>query len=230
MLFRTLLFATLSSYAFAAAISERAQASACSSCIVQSNATDGTTTSLSSTSSSASTTSTTATTLTMTATETSGTWAANFQASATAASATCGQFRVPSAATTLALGYLKTNCNKAVIPPGGYCSAASAEAGGINGVTSSNTEGTYAFLCNLGSLPMTAQTLDQDGDPSSIYQDSQSKTLYYSILEQKCPGAPAALSISGQWLYGYVDWASARNIGVDKLCSFPFADVRGYPT
>jgi hypothetical protein len=240
MLFRTLLLATLTSYAFAAALSERAKTTGlCSSCVVQTLTAGGktiTTTvigtgvSASASSTSSSTTTSAASTLIMTATETSGTWAANFQASATAASVTCGQFNVPTGAATLALSYLKTNCIKAVIPAGSYCSAASAEAGEVSGVASSSSEGVYAFLCNLGTLPMTAQTLDQDGDTAASDVDTQNRTLYNSFLKNSCPGKPAALALSGQWLYGYVDWPSARNIGTDKLCSYPFANIRGYTT
>jgi hypothetical protein len=228
MLFRTLLFATLTSYAFAAVLSDRAKPGVvCSSCVVQTLTTGGKTitTTITGTGATAATTSSTsssssgASTLTMTATETSGTWAPNFQASATAAAVTCGQFYVPTAAVTCALSHLKTTCSNAVIPAGGYCSESCVE--------ENDTRGVYAFLCNKGTLPMTAKTLD---DPAAGDASTQNNTLYYSHMQNACPGEPAALGIAGQWLYAYVDWDSAKNIGTDQLCSYPFADIRGYPS
>ncbi|KAF7901110.1 hypothetical protein EAF00_003331 [Botryotinia globosa] len=204
--------------AIAAAVVERAKATDCS--LTPSLCSTKKT---SSTTSSSTTSSTTSSSSTI---QTTGTLTADFVASATAATATCGAGFLPETATNQARSNLQTNTTSscATISPGWPCFGIGMMMQSKDVISDiSNTfvpqyQGTVAFLCNLSEVPMTAAGFDIG-------------TLDDLIYVKHCANyTPAALMSPGEWVYGYLDWNTVQTVGQSsELCTHVMSQVVAYP-
>ncbi|KAF7872382.1 hypothetical protein EAF04_003303 [Stromatinia cepivora] len=159
--------------------------------------------------------------------QTTGTLTANFAASATAATATCGSGFLPETATNQARAVLQANTTStcATIQPGWPCFGLGMK--GSEDTVSSLTGafgsiqyyGTIAFLCNLSEVPMMILGLDVDILDDLIY------------VKHCANYTPAALMSPGEWVYGYLDWDTVAKVGQSsELCTHVMSSVVAYPS
>ncbi|TGO81553.1 hypothetical protein BPOR_1107g00020 [Botrytis porri] len=181
----------------------------------------------SSTTSSSTTSSTTSSSASSSSTiDKTGTLTADFSASATAATATCGAGYLPETATNQAHSVLQANTTStcATISPGWPCfgtgmrgsqDTISDIAGAFNPI---EYHGTVAFLCNLSEVPMTTSGFD-----IAVLNDL--------IYVKHCANyTPAALMSPGEWVYGYLDWNTVQTVGQSsELCTHVMSQVVAYP-
>ncbi|KAF7939480.1 hypothetical protein BELL_0060g00220 [Botrytis elliptica] len=225
-LHRVFLFAFIGN-AIAVAIVERAKETDCSlSPSLCSTKKTSSTTSSSTTSSTTSSSTTSSTTSSSSTIQTTGTLTADFSASATAATATCGAGFLPETATDRARSILQTNTTStcATISPGWPCfgigmtpnqDTVSAIRGAFD---APDYHGTVAFLCNLSEVPMTTAGFDV-----AVLDDL--------IYVKHCANyTPAALMSPGEWVYGYLDWNTVQTVGQSsELCTHVMSQVVAYP-
>lgn len=207
--------------AFAAAIVERAKKTECSL-----SASSCSTEKTSSTSSSSTTSPTSSSTSSASTIQTTGTLTADFAASATAATATCGAGFLPEAATNQARNVLQANTTSvcATISPGWPCfgvgmMTSQDSISALNGAfRPTEYHGTLAFLCNLSEVPMTTAGLDINVLDDLIY------------VKHCANYTPAALMSPGEWIYGYLDWNTVQTVGQSsELCTHVMSQVAAYP-
>ncbi|KAK8907265.1 hypothetical protein QC760_004532 [Botrytis cinerea] len=157
--------------------------------------------------------------------QTTGTLAADFAASATAATATCGAGFLPEAATNLARKILQANTTSicATISPGWPCfGVGMANQDSMTALYGAfrppDYYGTLAFLCNLSEVPMTTAGLDINVLDDLIY------------VKHCANYTPAALMSPGEWIYGYLDWNTVQTVGQSsELCTHVMSQVVAYP-
>ncbi|TGO53318.1 hypothetical protein BOTNAR_0298g00020 [Botryotinia narcissicola] len=225
-LHRVFLFAFIGN-AIAVAIVERAKATDCSlTPSLCSTKKTSSTTSSSTTSSTTSSSTTSSTTSSSSTIQTTGTLTADFAASATAATATCGAGFLPETATNQARSNLQTNTTStcATLSPGWPCFGVGMMMQSKDVISDiSNTfvpqyQGTVAFLCNLSEVPMTTAGFDIGALDDLIY------------VKHCANYTPAALVSPGEWVYGYLDWNTVQTVGQSsELCTHVMSQVVAYP-
>ncbi|EDN97038.1 predicted protein [Sclerotinia sclerotiorum 1980 UF-70] len=223
MIFRRIVLFAFIGNAIAAAIVEgRAKTFS----TINSSISSSTTTSSSTSTSSSSSTTSSSSTSTSSKIQTTGTLTADFAASATAATATCGAGFLPETATNQARAVLQANTTStcATIQPGWPCFGLGMK--GSEDTVSSLTGafgsiqyyGTIAFLCNLSKVPMMISGFDVDVLDDLIY------------VKHCANYTPAALMSPGEWVYGYLDWDTVAKVGQSsELCTHVMSSVVAYP-